>query len=95
METSAYKDVYVFAEQRNGQIQPVALELLGKAKDLANELQEKTVALLFGKDISKQADLLTAYGADKVIIVDSSYVENYTTEPYTQAITQICKECKP
>ena len=41
MELKDYKDVYVFIEQRDGKIQPVALELLGKARDLAESLGER------------------------------------------------------
>lgn len=46
-----YKNVYVFAEQRGGVIQPVALELIGKARDLAEALGEKVVAILAGYNV--------------------------------------------
>ena len=55
MNTEDYKNVYVFAEQRNGVIQPVAYELLGKACDLAASLGEKVVAVLLGCGIKDQA----------------------------------------
>lgn len=95
MEITDYKDVYVFAEQRDGKIQNVALELLGKARELADTLNEKVVAILLGKGIKDQAQSLIAAGADKVLVVDNAVLENYMTEPYTQAITQIIKEFKP
>lgn len=41
MDKSQYKDVYVFVEQREGVIQKVAIELLGKARELADSLNEK------------------------------------------------------
>ena len=37
-DLSAYKDVWVFAEQRDGVIMPVVIELLGEGKKLANEV---------------------------------------------------------
>ena len=51
MNLQDYKDVYVFAEQRDGVIQNVALELLGKARELADANNEKVVAILLGKNI--------------------------------------------
>lgn len=95
MDKSQYKDVYVFVEQREGVIQKVAIELLGKARELADNLNEKVVALLLGHEVSGQAQELIAYGADVVLCVDERELEQYTTEPYAQAITQIVRERKP
>ena len=95
MNLSDYKDVYVFAEQRDGKIQNVALELLGKARELADANKEKVVAILLGKDIKNEAKTLIAHGADKVLVVDNDLLKDYLTEPYTEAITQIIKEQKP
>ena len=95
MNLQDYKDVFVFAEQRDGVIQNVALELLGKARELADANNEKVVAILLGKDIKGKAQELIASGADKVLVVDHDLLATYLTEPYTQAITQIIKEQKP
>ena len=95
MNLQDYKDVYVFAEQRDGKIQNVALELLGKARELADANNEKVVAMLLGKNIKGEAQTLVAHGADKVLVVDHDLLATYLTEPYTQAITQIIRECKP
>lgn len=90
-----FKDVYVFIEQREGVIQNVALELLGKARVLADTLNEKVVAILLGQNITDKAQDLIAYGADKVLVCDNEILKSYLTEPYTQAITQITKEYNP
>ncbi|MCR5424855.1 MAG: electron transfer flavoprotein subunit alpha/FixB family protein [Bacteroidales bacterium] len=95
MNIADYKDVFVYAEQRDGKVQNVALELLGKARELADALGEKVVAVLLGKGIKDKAQELIAAGADKVIVVDNDLLKDYLTEPYTQAITQIIKEQKP
>ena len=55
MDKSQYKNVFVFIEQREGVIQNVALELLGKARELADTLNEKVFAMLLGHNLTDQA----------------------------------------
>ena len=95
MELKDYKDVYVFIEQRDGKIQPVALELLGKARDLAESLGEKVVAIFPGYGIKDQSQSLIEYGADKVICIDALELKDYLTEQYAQAIYQVIVENRP
>ncbi len=95
MNLSDHKDVYVFAEQREGKLQNVALELLGKARELADANQEKVVAMLLGKDIKPLAQTLIEHGADRVMVVDYDLLRDYMTEAYTQAITAIIESEKP
>ncbi|CCZ08928.1 electron transfer flavoprotein subunit alpha/FixB family protein [uncultured Culturomica sp.] len=95
MDKTQYKDVYVFAEQREGVIQNVAFELLGKARELADRLNQKVVAILAGSGIKEKAKELIAYGADFVLCVDAPELKQYITEPYAQAVTQIIRERKP
>lgn len=95
MDKSEYKDIYVFVEQRQGVIQSVARELLCKARELADRLGEKVVALFPGYRISDQVQELIAYGADRVLCVDDPVLEHYLTEPYAQAVTQIVRAGKP
>ena len=95
MNLADYKDVYVFAEQRNGKLQNVALELLGKARELADANNEKVVAMLLGKDVKPLAPTLIEHGADRVMVVDHDLLKDYMTEPYTEAITAIIESEKP
>lgn len=95
MEKTQYKDVYVFAEQREGVVQNVAFELLGKARELADRLNQKVVAVLAGYGIREKAPELIAYGADTVLCVDAPELQQYITEPYAQAVTKIVRERKP
>lgn len=95
MDISQYKDIYVFVEQRDGAVQSVGLELLGKARELADRVGEKVVALILGKGISDKAQELIAAGADRVLVVDNDHLKSYLTEPYTQAASQIILEQKP
>jgi len=95
MDKTLYKNVYVFVEQRGGVIQNVAFELLGKARELAAALNEEVYAILLGHHIESQARECIAYGADRVLCVDTPELETYVTEPYAQAITQIVRDYKP
>ena len=95
MNKADYKHVYVFIEQRDGEIQPVALELLGKARDLADVLGEKVVAVFPGHNIKDKADELIAYGADDVVVIDSPELKDYITEQYAQAVYQLIIAFRP
>ena len=95
MNKNDYKNVYVFAEQRNGILQSVALELIGKASDLARDLGEKVVAILAGSGISSLADELFEYGADEVIVADHPELKDYLTEQYAQTVYQIITAFRP
>lgn len=95
MDKAQYKNVYVFVEQREGVIQNVGLELLSKARELADALNEKVYAILLGHNLSNQAQECIAYGADTVLRVDAPELATYVTEPYAQAIYQIIRDYKP
>ena len=95
MDKAQYKNVYVFVEQREGVLQNVALELLSKARELADALNEKVYAMLLGHDLTTQAQECIAYGADTVLRVDAPELATYVTEPYAQAIYQIIRDNKP
>jgi len=89
------EEVLVFAEQRNNKIARVVLELLGKAKELADKLNVKTVAILLtdkDNDLSKE---LISYGTDKVYLAESDLLKNYQTDLYTKVIADHIKETKP
>lgn len=95
MNKADYKHVYVFIEQREGKVQPVALELLGKARDLADVLGEKVVAIFPGYQISESANDLIAYGADEVVVIDNPELKDYLTEQYAQTIHQVVEAFRP
>lgn len=90
-----YKGVYIYAQQVDNEISPIAYELLGKAKDLAADLDTQVTAVLLGSNVKSLADSLAQYGADRVIVVDNPVLEIYRTEPYTQALAAVINEYKP
>ncbi|WP_273320459.1 electron transfer flavoprotein subunit alpha/FixB family protein [Vallitalea guaymasensis] len=95
MNINEYKGVVVFVEQREGMISKVSLELLGKGRELADNLGEKMTAVLIGYDMMDKTKELIYYGADKVIYADDKIFEVYMTEPYTKAMSTIINDRKP
>ena len=89
------KDLYVVAEQRDGEIAKVTLELLGEATKLAADLGEKVVGVLMGDGIKGKAQEMIEAGADKVIVIEDPMLAEYVTEPYTKALTALIKEYDP
>ena len=90
-----YKGVYVFAQQVDNEISGIALELLGKGKELAAKLETEVTAVLIGYNVKNLADKLAEYGADKVILVDDPELETYRTEPCAHALASVIEKYKP
>lgn len=89
------KDIYVFVEQRDGELQKVGVELIGKASELAKDLDCSVVAVLAGSGVKEKAADLIACGAHRVVVVDDPILKEYVTEPYTKAVTAVIREKKP
>lgn len=95
MNISEYKGVFVFAEQRDRKVQKVALELIGKGKELAKDLGTTVTAVLLGKDMQDEAKRLCYAGADNVIYVNDDLLDIYMTEPYVYTMNKIIADKKP
>lgn len=95
VDLSAYHGVWVFAEQRNGKIMPVVMELLGEGKKLAGEVGCELSAILCGDGIQGLEKELFEYGADKVYVADHQTLGNYRTDAYTKVIFDAITQYKP
>ncbi len=95
VNTDEYKGVWVFAEQRNGELLNVAIELLGEGRKIAEELDTELTAVLLGHDVDDLAEKLVNYGADNVIYVESKLLELYTTDGYSKVICELIEDRKP
>ena len=95
MNIADYKGVWVFAEQREGELQKVSLELLGEGRRVADKLGVKLTALLLGNNVSNLAEKLAAHGADEVLVAEDKNLEHYTTDAYTKVICDLATERKP
>jgi len=90
-----YRGIWVFAEQREGELMEVALELVGQASRMAKEIDTEVSAVLLGNNVEGLCEELIQYGADKVILVDRPELQHYTTDAYTKVIDQLINEFKP
>lgn len=95
MNIADYNGVWVFAEQREGKLQKVSLELLGEGRRQADKLGVKLTALLLGSDIEGLSKTLAEHGADEVLVADDRLLEHYTTDAYTKVICDLVNERKP
>ena len=95
IDKSEYNGVWVFAEQRDGVIAPVVFELLGKGRELADELSAELSAVLLGHQIESLSSELIAFGADQVIIVDDPALKHFRDEFYAKAFTELALKYKP
>ena len=95
MNLSDYKGILVFAEQRDGVLQNVGLELIGEAKKLAAQLKTPVTAVLMGHNIQNLAQTLIEYGADIVLVVDNEHLKLYDTEAYAQVFKAVIDAKKP
>lgn len=95
MNLEEYKGVFVYAQQVDNVLSGISFELLGKAKDLAKDLNTNVTAVLVGSDVKGLCDKLAEYGADRVIVVDDPELKAYRTEPYTHALASVINEYKP
>ena len=95
MSLEQYKGVYIYAQQVDNKISSIAFELIGKAKELAADLNTEVTAVLLGSNVKELATELAEYGADKVIVVDDPALEVYRTEPYAHALASVINEYKP
>lgn len=95
MNIAEYKGVFVFAQQVDNKLSGIALELIGKGKDLAKDLNTEVTAVLVGHEVKDLADELAAYGADRVILVDDPELKEYRTEPYAHALSSVIEKYKP
>jgi len=95
IDKTLYKNVWVYAEQRHGEISPVVFELLGKGKELADKLSVKLCAILMGHNIENKSTDLIDYGADTVYVYDDEILKEFQDDPYSELLAQLISEEKP
>ena len=91
-----FKDIWVFCEERNGELMRTDFELISEGRKLADEREgAQLVGLLLGHNVEGLAKELGGYGADKVIVIDEPELEVYTTDAYAKAIVDCIEDKKP
>ena len=95
MNIDEFRDVWVFAEQRQGELTPAVLELISEGRKLADELHCQLKAVLPGEHVEHLVQKLGGYGADEVLVYEHPLLRDYRTETYTEVIAQAVETFKP
>jgi electron transfer flavoprotein alpha subunit len=88
-------EVWVFAEQEDGSLHDVVLELCGKARQLADTLGVPVGAVLPGHQVRDLAGKLIAQGADRVYLVEDSRLAHFQTIPYARILCTLIEKYRP
>ena len=94
-DIGAFKNVWVFCEQRQGEMMPTTFELISEGRKLADELGVELCGILLGDNVDGIAAELGNYGADKVYVYNSPLLKDFTTDGYTKVIVEAVEELKP
>ena len=95
MNIEEFHDVWVFAEQRGGELMPAVFELISEGRRLADEMSCRLCAVLPGADVRHLTEKLGGYGADRVLVYEHELLKDYRTETYTEIIAQAVEAFKP
>lgn len=87
--------VWVFVQQDNGRVVEVSVELLCKARELADRVNAELVGVLIGCDVKAQAASLIPYGADEILCVEDERLEHYASVPYAKIMTALIERHRP
>ena len=87
------KNVLVVVERRDGSLRNVSFEVLNAAQQMTNG--GEVTAVVFGKGDSDEAQQLAQYGADNVYIVTNEELDEYSTDAFSQALTEVVQTIKP
>lgn len=89
------RNVWIFIEQDEQRIAEVSLELLGKGREIANQLGSEVWAILCGYQVGDLAEQVIPQGADVVWLADDPELEMYRTLPYCRVISGLARQWKP
>lgn len=95
IEPNRQGEVWVFAEQEDGTLHDVTLELCGKARDLADQLGVSVGAVLAGRDVGRMSRRLIAQGVDNVYVVDDPRLAHFQTKPYARVLCNLIQKYRP
>lgn len=90
-----YKDIWVIAEQRGGDVKPVTFELLGAARELATARQSRVCCVLIGHNVKQKANLCFQRQADVVLAVDDPQLADFADDTYANVLVDLIEAYKP
>ena len=95
MKVAYHESVWIFAEQRHGRLMDSSLEMLGGGRKIADKLETKLAAVLFGHNTENLAKELIAYGADEVYVAENRLLSFYQSEAYSMILADLIRQHSP
>ena len=90
-----WRGVWVYVEQMDGRAEPVSWQLLGKGKELAQDLRAELAAVILGSNVEHLADEAAEYGADKVYLIDTPVLKDYRAETHLRSCAYLVEKYSP
>ncbi len=87
--------IWVYLEQQGGQLEGVSLELLAKARELADETSAELTGVLLGDGVKALAKDAGAHGVNRVFVAEDPELEQYRTAPYARVVAGLVAKHKP
>lgn len=95
VDKSLWRGIGVYVDHTDGEIHPVTMELIGKAKELAAAVDFKVYCVFIGFQIERKAEELLHYGVDEVFVYDEAELKDFRIEPYTAAFADFIHRIRP
>lgn len=95
IDKDKWKGIAVYVDHQDGDIHPVTFELIGKAKEMANKINQPVYCIFVGSNLNKKADILLSYGVDNVFLYDNNNLKDFRIEPYTACVEDFINKIKP
>ena len=95
VDKSKWNDILVFAEVSGGQLHPVCLELIGKARELAKNVNYKVKTVLVGSGVSAFAEELRHYGVSEIAVYDDPSLSYFRADAYAACVEDYIKFAHP
>lgn len=89
------QEIWVYLERRAHTLARVSLELLGKARALADESGAPVIAILIGSSLENLASEAIASGADRVLLIEDERLDPFNVDAYSEVAAQVIEEGKP
>ncbi|MFZ0544861.1 MAG: electron transfer flavoprotein subunit alpha/FixB family protein [Candidatus Promineifilaceae bacterium] len=87
--------VWVWIEQRGGEMKVISREVLGAGRKVADDLGQPLTALVFGQGVADVAASAFDLGADAVVGCDDETLAQFRVEAYGPLLTQLAQERDP
>ncbi|MSQ23268.1 MAG: electron transfer flavoprotein subunit alpha/FixB family protein [Chloroflexi bacterium] len=94
-EFADHRGIWVYVQQRGGVAAPVSWQLLGVARQMAQEIGVPVASIVLGHDVAHLAKQAVEYGADQVYVIDDPVLESYRTQAYAHGIAGLIQRHKP